>query len=141
LKLDPTVVTQKVAYHDPCNIARAGWIVEQPREILKAICPNFIEMGNPGRENICCGGGGGTVSIDETYPYRMEIGGKAKAQQIIESGAEIVIAPCANCKKQIKELINYHKINVELMGLHDLIYKAIIFPEAGETIKTEGKEV
>jgi Fe-S oxidoreductase len=142
LKLDPNVIKEKVTYHDPCNIARSGWIVEQPREILKAFCPNFIEMKHPGQDNICCGGGGGTVSIDEIYPYRMEIGGKAKAQQIIDTGAEIVIAPCANCKKQVKELINYHKINIESMGLHDLIYKAIIFPGSEESVEksTEEKE-
>jgi Fe-S oxidoreductase len=140
LKLDPTVIKQKVTYHDPCNIARAGWIVEQPREILKAFCPNFIEMRNPGQANICCGGGGGTVSIDEIYPYRMEIGGRAKAQQIIDTGADIIIAPCANCKKQVKELINYYKINIESMGLHDLVYKAIIFPGSEESMKKSNGE-
>jgi len=64
LKLDPNVVTERVTYHDPCNIARPGWIVEQPRELLKACCKNYVEMTPNGRNNICCGGGGGTVSID-----------------------------------------------------------------------------
>ena len=111
--------------------------MEQPREILKAFCPNFVEMRYPGRENICCGGGGGTVSIDEIYPYRMEIGGRAKAKQIVDTGAEILIAPCANCKKQLKELIEYHKIDIEFMGLHDLLYKVILFPEHMKISKTE----
>lgn len=136
LKLDQDVITQKVTYHDPCNIARSGWIVEQPREILESFCPHYLEMAHPGRENICCGGGGGTVSIDEIYPYRMEIGGRAKAQQIIDTGADIVVAPCANCKKQIKELIQYYKIPVELVGLHDLIYKAILLPGEEETMNS-----
>jgi Fe-S oxidoreductase len=142
LKLDPTIITQKVTYHDPCNYARSGWIVEQPREILKAFCPNYIEMSHPGKRNICCGGGGGAAPIDEFFTYRMEIGGRAKAQQIIDTGADIIVAPCANCKKQIKELINYYKINIELMGLHELLYKAIILPESEESMKnrTESKE-
>ena len=137
IKLDPNIITKKVTYHDPCNIARPGWIVDQPREILKAFCPDYVEMQYPGRDNICCGGGGGTVSMDEIYPYRMEVGGRAKAQQIIETGAEILIAPCANCKKQLKELIEYHKIDIEFMGLHDLLYKVIQFPEHMKINKTE----
>jgi Fe-S oxidoreductase len=130
LKLDPTIVTQKVAYHDPCNIARQGWIIDKPRELLKAFCPNYVEMTPYGENNICCGGGGGTVSIDEIRSYRTTIGGKLKADQIRQSGCEILVAPCANCKKQLRELVEDQKIECEVVGLHDLIYKAIIFDES-----------
>ena len=65
LKLKPGVIQERVTYHDPCNIARSGWITEQPREILKHICADFVEMTPNRQDNYCCGGGGGTVSIDE----------------------------------------------------------------------------
>jgi Fe-S oxidoreductase len=130
LKLDPNVVTEKVAYHDPCNLARQGWIIDKPREILKAFCKNYVEMTPTGEDNICCGGGGGTVSIDEIRPYRTTIGGKLKAEQIRKSGCNILVAPCANCKKQLKELVEDQKLDCEVAGLHDLIYKAIIFDES-----------
>ena len=130
IKLDPDIITKKVTYHDPCNIARSGWIVDQPREIIKSFCKNYVEMTPGGRENFCCGGGGGLVSIDEIHEYRMSIGGKVKAEQIMRTGAEIVISPCANCKKQLKELVEYYKIPCEVVGLHDLIYKAIYIPGA-----------
>ncbi len=130
LKLDPDVVKERVAYHDPCNIARQRWIINRPREILKAFCENYVEMTPSGDNNICCGGGGGTVSIDEIRSYRTTIGGKLKADQIRKSGCEILVAPCANCKKQLKELVEDQGIDCEVMGLHDLIYKAIIFDDS-----------
>ena len=130
LKLDPNIVTEKVAYHDPCNIARTKWIVNQPREILKAFCKNYVEMTPSGEDNICCGGGGGTVSLDEIRSYRTTVGGKLKADQIRKSGCKILVAPCANCKKQLKELVEDQKIDCQVVGLHDLIYKAIIFDES-----------
>ncbi len=130
LILNPDVVKEKVAYHDPCNIARQRWIIDQPREILKAFCKNYVEMTPNGENNICCGGGGGTISIDEIRPYRTTIGGKLKADQIRKSGCEILVAPCANCKKQLKELVEDQGIDCEVMGLHDLIYKAIIFNDS-----------
>jgi Fe-S oxidoreductase len=145
LKIDPNVVTEKVAYHDPCNIARQRWIINQPREILKSFCKNYVEMTPSGEDNICCGGGGGTVSIDEIRPYRTTIGGKLKADQIRKSECNILIAPCANCKKQLKELVEDQKIDCEVMGLHDLIYKAIIFDDSliveniDESDSTEGE--
>ncbi len=137
LKFDPNVVTEKVAYHDPCNIARQGWIVDKPRDLLKAFCKNYVEMTPTGINNICCGGGGGTVSIDEIRPYRTMVGGKLKADQIRESGCEILVAPCANCKKQLRELVEDQKIECEVVGLHDLIYKAIIFDDSLKLPKSE----
>ncbi len=128
LKLDPDVITEKVTYHDPCNIARPGWIVEQPRQILKAFCRNYVEMTPNRRDNICCGGGGGTVSLDEIRPYRTTVGGKAKAEQIRATGAKYCVAPCANCKKQLRELMEDNNIDCQIVGLHDLLYKAIILP-------------
>jgi Fe-S oxidoreductase len=128
VKLDPTIVTEKVTYHDPCNIARSGWIVDQPREILRSFVPDFVDMAPKGQDNYCCGGGGGLVSIDELHDYRMEIAGKVKAEQIERTGAEIVIAPCANCKKQLKEIVEHYELQCTVMGLHDLILRAIEIP-------------
>jgi Fe-S oxidoreductase len=127
IRLDADKITERVTYHDPCNIARQGWIVEQPREILKGFCRDFVEMLPNRVENYCCGGGGGTVSIDEIRKYRTSVSGIMKARQIIETGANYVVAPCANCKKQIREVIDDNDIKAELVGLHDLILKAITF--------------
>jgi Fe-S oxidoreductase len=127
LKLKPNFFTERVTYHDPCNIARPGWILEQPRELLKAFCSDFVDMTPNRRDNICCGGGSGTVSIDEIRPYRTLIGGKAKAEQIKATGAKYCVAPCANCKKQLRELMEDQGIDCQIVGLHDLLYKAIIF--------------
>jgi Fe-S oxidoreductase len=128
IALDREVITERVTYHDPCNIARSGWIVEQPRAILRAFVKDFVEMEPHGRENYCCGGGGGLVSMDETHDFRMEVAGRMKADQLRRTGAEICIAPCANCKKQLKELVEHYQIPCRVMGLHDLILKAIVIP-------------
>ena len=125
LKLDPRAVTERVTYHDPCNIARSGWIIDQPRQILHSFVQDFVEMQPHGRQNYCCGGGGGLVSLDETYEFRMEVAGKTKARQIKDSGAEIVATPCANCKKQLRELVDYYNLPVQIVGVHDLILRAI----------------
>ena len=131
LKLSAGAIEEPVTYHDPCNIARTGWIVDQPRELLRAFCKNFVEMTPSGRNNICCGGGGGTVSIDEIRPYRMMVGGRLKAEQIRATGAKYCVAPCANCKKQLRELMEHHGIDCQIVGLHDLLYKAIVL-DAGQ---------
>jgi Fe-S oxidoreductase len=104
--------------------------VDQPREILRSFVPNYVDMTPNGEDNLCCGGGGGLVSVDEIHDFRMNVAGKMKARQIEGTGAEIVVAPCANCKKQLKELVEHYELPCEVMGLHDLILKAIEIPGA-----------
>jgi Fe-S oxidoreductase len=141
LRLKPNTIAERVTYHDPCNIARQKWILDQPRELLAAFCSDFVEMTPNREDNICCGGGGGTVSIDEIRPYRTSVGGKVKAEQIRATGAQYVVAPCANCKKQLRELLEDQKVDCEVVGLHDLIYKAIEFGAATKPAdQAKGKE-
>ncbi len=125
LKLDPQAIGERVTYHDPCNIARSGWIIDQPRQILRSFVKDFVEMTPHGRYNYCCGGGGGLVSLDETHDFRMQVVGKTKAEQIRATGADIVVSPCANCKKQLREIVDYYKLPVQIAGVHDLVLRAI----------------
>jgi Fe-S oxidoreductase len=125
LKLKRGVVTERVTYHDPCNLARSGWVVDQPRRILRAFIDDFVDMEPRGCDNYCCGGGSGTVSMDEMRKFRTSIGGKRKAEQLRATGAHYVVAPCANCKKQLREVIEDHKLDMEVIGLHDLVLRAI----------------
>jgi len=139
LQLIADAINEPTTYHDPCNIARNGWIVEQPRVILRHICREFVEMEPHGTKNYCCGGGGGTVSIDEIREFRTAIGGKTKADQLKATKADIVVTPCANCKKQIDEVIADHKLDIQRKGLHDLMLQAIILPN-GQKPKNPGSE-
>ncbi|NOZ86063.1 MAG: (Fe-S)-binding protein [Deltaproteobacteria bacterium] len=126
VKLDKDKIKQRVTYHDPCNLARSGWIVDEPRFILKSFVKDFVEMTPHGKANYCCGGGGGTVSLDEIHRFRMQVAGRKKAEQLKATGADIVVAPCANCKKQLGEIIQEYELDMEVKGLHDLILEAII---------------
>ena len=142
LKLNLAAIPERVTYHDPCNIARSGWIVEQPRQILKTFVKDFVEMTPNGRENYCCGGGGGLVSLDETHDFRMRIAGKVKAEQIAATGAQIVATPCANCKNQLREVMDFYKMPVQIVGVHDLVLRAMSLEhDPGEILEKEKMEV
>jgi [DsrC]-trisulfide reductase subunit K len=135
IPLKRELIAERVTYHDPCNIARTGRITEQPREILQAICHDFVDMTPNRTENYCCGGGGGTVSIDEIRKFRTGLMGKRKADQIRETGATFVVSPCANCKKQLREVCEDNGLDdVTVVGLHDLLLKVIDFSAAGAAV-------
>ncbi|MCP4703760.1 MAG: (Fe-S)-binding protein [candidate division Zixibacteria bacterium] len=126
LKLDKSGNPDPVTYHDPCNFGRSCGIVEEPRIIMKACCEDFREM-TPNREhNWCCGGGGGLSAMDDIYEFRMIVSGKMKLKQIDDTGAKFCAAPCSNCKRQLMQLMEHHKRDVAIGGVHDVVMRAIV---------------
>ena len=122
---NPSLNAQRIVLHDPCNIVRGCGIFKPQREILEACSLDFVEMQPNGRRNYCCGGGGGLVIADDLETFRNEVIGKVKAEQIQASGAEIVCAPCANCKKMLRELVSHYRLPVSVVGIHDLVAKSL----------------
>jgi Fe-S oxidoreductase len=127
LRFEPGRNTDIYTYHDPCNLGRGAGLYEQPRELLKAAVMHYVEMTPNRQMNYCCGGGGGLVIVEDLHDWRMSAGGLKKVDQIRMTGAKYVVAPCANCKKQLKELVAGHRLDVEIVGLHDVLSKAIVF--------------
>jgi Fe-S oxidoreductase len=137
IKLDPSRNTDLVTLHDPCNQSRMGGLADKLRFVVKSAVTNFVEMEPHGDENYCCGGGGGTVGFEEIYDFRMEVGGRKKAEQLRATGAKFLAAPCANCKKQLRELVDFHKLDMEVVGIHDLVSKALVLEGASPPPSTE----
>ncbi len=126
LHLDPSVNKKRVTYHDPCNQARNGGIIDEPRYILRHTVMDFVEMEPHGAENFCCGGGGGMLSMSDFAKDRIAAG-KVKADQIKTTGAEIVATSCHNCLDQLDEIRRHYKIKVKIQNLSELVAAAIVW--------------
>jgi Fe-S oxidoreductase len=138
LQFDKSKNPQPVTYHDPCNFGRSCNIVEEPRIIMKASCQDFREMYPNRGENWCCGGGGGLSAMDDIYEFRMEVSGTKKMEQIRTTGAKYVAAACSNCKRQLTQLMEYHKEDIAVGGVHDMLSRSILINgKAAERVSYE----
>ncbi|MGI5911811.1 MAG: (Fe-S)-binding protein [Syntrophomonadaceae bacterium] len=89
--------TTKVTYHDPCHLANAQGIKEQPRELLRRIPGvDLIEMEDANR---CCGGSG-TYSLTH-YDLSMQILDR-KMTSVIATGASVLATCCPSCSIQLR---------------------------------------
>jgi len=113
-----------ITYHDPCNIGRLGGVIEEPRRVLKALSSQFVEMNPHGMWNLCCGGGGGLAATADYGQKRIQVG-KAKADQIRETGAAIVITNCYNCMTQIRELNKAYELGIEVKSIVELVAESL----------------
>jgi Fe-S oxidoreductase len=125
IKLEKDRFEGPITYHDPCNIARRGGIIQAPRTILKALTTQFIEMEPHGALNYCCGGGGGLASTATTGKIRIDMG-KAKADQIRKTGAKIVVTGCFNCLTQIRSLNENYDLGIEAKNFAEVVAGSII---------------
>ncbi len=125
IKLDKTLNTKKFTIHDPCNITRNGGLFSSLRFVVNSAVPNLIEMDPFGIDNFCCGGGGGMLAMSEYKDRRIEVG-KIKADQIIKTGAEVVITPCHNCVDQLTQLNHFYKLNVEIKSVAEVVADALV---------------
>lgn len=131
LKVDPARrIKEPVTIQDSCNYVRNHGLKDATREILSYIVEPgyFIEM-SPNREhNYCCGGGGGFNGIGVFRAQR----NKAlitKRDQILNTGAKLVIAPCHNCWDAIRDLEEEYDIGIRWSFLKPLLLKMVEIPD------------
>ncbi len=86
----------KVAYHDACHLANAQGVRAEPRRLLRQI-PD-LELLEIADGHLCCGSAG-TYNIDQ--PAIASSLGRSKAENVIASGAEIVVSGNIGCQTQL----------------------------------------
>jgi Fe-S oxidoreductase len=128
IKVDKTRNKGIYTFHDSCNNARSCGLYEEPRELLNMVVENFVEMYPNRNENYCCTGGGGAMSMSEYTPRRLK-SAIVKANQLKETGADIVVTSCHNCVDGLNDLIKHYEIKMEVTQLVDLVANAMIIPE------------
>jgi Fe-S oxidoreductase len=131
LKIDPEKkIREKVTLQDACNYVRNHGLAKYTREIVSYLVEDgfFVEM-TPAREyNYCCGGGGGLNGIG-LYRKQRNRALLAKRDQILATGARLVIAPCHNCWDAIRDLEEEYKIGIRWTFLKPLLIDMVIVPD------------
>lgn len=125
IKVDKSLNAKKYTIHDPCNIVRNGGLYNSLRYVTRQVVPELIEMTPTGSDNFCCGGGGGMLAMSEYNERRIKVG-EIKAEQIRNTGADVVITPCHNCVDQLTQINNTYKLKVEIKSLAEVVADALV---------------
>jgi Fe-S oxidoreductase len=126
IKVDKTRFEAPITYHDPCQLARNGGVIEAPRLILGKLGGDFRDMSPDPKVNWCCGGGGGLVALGEdTLDFRMK-SARVKADQVRGTGAAILATACENCHTQLDNLNTHYGLGVEVKFLTSMVADALV---------------
>ena len=86
---------QKITYHDSCYLGRANDIYEAPRDLIKALDAELVEMKKCKTNGLCCGAGGGQMFKEPekgTKDINIE-----RIEDAIDTGSKSIAVACPFC--------------------------------------------
>lgn len=118
-------VQGSVAFHDPCQVSRRGGATPAPRKVLEALGVDVKEAESGGSMNLCCGGGGGVITIHRADTLRYKIMAN-KFRQLDETGAEMMVTSCSNCRQNFDDSAERLNWGKEMHSLLELVAENLI---------------
>ena len=83
----------KVTFHDPCHLGRFNKGYDAPRDIIKMIGCNLVEMGRNRDNSFCCGAGGGRIWIPDPVGTEKPSANRMREATVIE-GLDVFVVSC-----------------------------------------------
>ncbi|MEM1561557.1 MAG: (Fe-S)-binding protein [Candidatus Bathyarchaeia archaeon] len=111
-------ITERVTFHDPCDLARYS-VIKPPREILRRIAEDFVEMQFHGKDTICCGGGGLMEAINSKLRSNITMKRIKLARGV---GAKILATSCGGCKYYLSQAAAEDKNRLIVKDVVELLY-------------------
>ncbi len=88
----------KMTYHDPCHLGRGMKLFDAPREIIKMLGYELVEMRLNREFSQCCGGGGG---LQATATDTVKETAKRRVKEAMDTGAEYISTICPTCESTL----------------------------------------
>ena len=104
-----------VTYHDPCYLGRANDIYDEPRNILRKIGVNLIEMDRNKSFSLCCGAGGAQM-FKEAEKGEKEVFIE-RTEDALKTNAKIIATACPFCMTMLTDGLKYKNKEQEIRNL------------------------
>jgi Fe-S oxidoreductase len=118
-RLDVRPLALSATFHDPCYLGRYNGEIEAPRNLLRRIVSEPVEMALHGRRSFCCGGGGGAPVSDVPGEHRIP---DLRMQQASATGAAVVAVACPGCTAMLEGVVGARP---EVKDLAELMLEAL----------------
>lgn len=115
---------KRVTYHDPCYLGRANDVYEAPRELIRKLDAELVEMKNCKKRGLCCGAGGAQM-FKEPEKGDKDVNVE-RTEQALDVEPEIIAAACPFCNTMMTDGVkNKEKeASVAVMDIAEMIASA-----------------
>jgi heterodisulfide reductase subunit D len=115
---------KRITFHDPCYLGRGNDIYEAPRDLIRKLDAELVEMKSCKSRGLCCGAGGAQMFKD-AEPGDKEIN-VARTEQAIDVKPEIIAAGCPFCNTMMTDGVKAKdkESEIAVMDIAELIANA-----------------
>ncbi len=115
---------KRITFHDPCYLGRGNQVYEAPRELIRKLDAELVEMKSCKQRGLCCGAGGAQMFKEpEKGDKDINI---ARTEQAIEVQPEIIAAACPFCNTMMTDGVKNKdkEATIAVMDIAELIASA-----------------
>jgi len=115
---------KRITFHDPCYLGRANNVYEAPRNIIKKLDAQLVEMKNCRKKGLCCGAGGAQM-FKEPEQGDKDINIE-RTEEALETQPEIIAAACPFCNTMMTDGLKSKEkeASIKVMDIAELIANA-----------------
>ncbi|WP_370391045.1 (Fe-S)-binding protein [uncultured Winogradskyella sp.] len=115
---------KRITFHDPCYLGRANNVYEAPRDLIRKLDAELVEMKSCKSRGLCCGAGGAQMFKD-AEPGNKEVNIE-RTEQALDTKPEIIAAGCPFCNTMMTDGVKNKEKEGEIavMDVAELIANA-----------------
>ncbi|UGU16906.1 (Fe-S)-binding protein [Sinomicrobium kalidii] len=115
---------KRITYHDPCYLGRANGVYEAPRELIRKLDVELVEMRKCKKAGLCCGAGGAQM-FKEPEKGNKDVNIE-RTEQALETQPDVIAAGCPFCNTMMTDGVKgkEKEADIAVMDIAELIANA-----------------
>ena len=116
--------SSKIAFHDPCYLGRHNGITVEPRQTLRLMEADLVEMPRHGMKSFCCGAGGAQMwKEEERGSERVSANRFGEAQK---TGAATLAVGCPFCMIMLTDARKAANSEMQVLDIAEIVAAQLI---------------
>ena len=122
--VDESMSGKRITFHDPCYLGRGNGVYESPRDLIRRLGVNLVEMKRNKNRALCCGAGGGQM-FKEPEKGDMDIN-ILRTKDALETKPNVIATGCPYCNTMMTDGVKFHEKEeqIEVKDIAELIAEA-----------------
>jgi len=109
----------KITFHDPCYLGRHNKVTDAPRDTLKSVGVETVEMPRNGAKSFCCGAGGAQMwKEEEEGSARVNV---TRFNEAKSTGADTVAVGCPFCLTMMTDAAKGDGGNIQVKDVAEIV--------------------
>lgn len=115
---------KRITFHDPCYLGRANNVYEAPRDLIRKLDAELLEMKSCKSRGLCCGAGGAQM-FKEPEKGNKDVNVE-RTEQALDTKPQIIAAGCPFCNTMMTDGVKAKEkeSEVDVMDIAELIANA-----------------